>query len=129
MTDLNDVSTAFCKDSAFKPPKLGQTHHIHIYVSAIKFYIIYDIFGRPFVKQFALCYRTVVLSCDVGALWPSGWTDQDKTSHVGRPRPWPHCVRQGLSSLSPKGVQPPNFRPISVEAKWLDGPRCHLVWR
>jgi len=36
-------------------------------------------FGRPFVKRFALCYRTVVtvLSClsvrDVGTLWPNGW--------------------------------------------------------
>jgi len=37
-------------------------------------------FGRPFVKQFALYYRSVVLSvCDVGALWPNGWTDQDET--------------------------------------------------
>ena len=42
-------------------------------------------FWRPFVKRFALCYRTVVLSvlsvlslCDVRALWPNGWTDQDK---------------------------------------------------
>jgi len=29
----------------------------------------------------------------------------------------------------PKGAQPPNFRPISVVAKYLDGLRCHLVWR
>jgi len=40
------------------------------------------IFGRLFVKRFALCYRTVVcLSspvCNVGVLWPNGWTDQDK---------------------------------------------------
>ena len=28
----------------------------------------------------------------------------------------------------PKGAQPPNFRPISVAAKWLHGSRCHLVW-
>ena len=26
-----------------------------------------------------------------------------------------------------KGHSPPNFRPISVVAKWLDGSRCHLV--
>ena len=42
-----------------------------------------SIFGRPFVKRFALCYRTVVLSVcpvfDVGVLWPNGWTDQDET--------------------------------------------------
>jgi len=41
-------------------------------------------FGRPFVKRFALCHRTAVLSvsvyvcpvCNVGVLWPNGWVDQ-----------------------------------------------------
>ena len=42
-------------------------------------------------------------------LWPNGWTDQDETWHAGRPRHWPHCVRWGPSSPSPKGVQPPQF--------------------
>jgi len=29
-----------------------------------------------------------------------------------------------------KGTQPsPNFRPMSIVAKRLDGSRCHLVWR
>ena len=65
------------------------------------------IFGRPFVKRFALCYRSVVLSvCNVGVLWPNGWTDQDETWRVGSPRPWPHCVKWGPSSPSPKGAQP-----------------------
>jgi len=41
--------------------------------------------------------------CDVRALWPNGWTDQDKTWRAGRPRPCPHCVRWGPSSSSPKG--------------------------
>ena len=67
--------------------------------------------------------------CHVRALWPNGWTDQDETWHAGRPRPWPHCFRWRPSSLSPKGAQTPNFRPISVAAKWLHGSRCHLVWR
>ena len=44
--------------------------------------------------------------CDVGALWPNGWTDQNETWLAGRPRPWPHCVRWGPSSPSPKGAQP-----------------------
>jgi len=36
--------------------------------------------------------------------------DQDETWHAGRPRPWPHCVRWGPSSLSPKrGQSPPQF--------------------
>jgi len=33
--------------------------------------------------------------------------DQDETWRAGRPRSWPHCVRRGLSSPSPKGAQPP----------------------
>jgi len=65
----------------------------------------FSIFGRPLVKPFVLCYRSVVcLSClsvcDVRALWPNGWTDQDETWHTSRPRPWPHCVRWGPSSPS-----------------------------
>jgi len=66
---------------------------------------------RPFVKQFALPYPTVVspvplpcpvppcLSvCDVGVLWPNGWIDQAKTWHGGRPESMRHCVRLGPSS-------------------------------
>jgi len=60
-----------------------------------------SIFGRPFVKRFALCYRTVVCPvlsvcsiCDVGVLWPNGLTDQDETWHGGRPRPG-HIVLDG----------------------------------
>jgi len=79
--------------------------------------------GRPFVKRFALCYRTVVclsvLSvCDVGVLWPNGSTDQDETWHAGRPRPWPHCVRWGPSSPSPKRNNHPIFGPYLL---WPNG--------
>ena len=43
-------------------------------------------------------------------MWPNGLTDQDKTWHAGRPRPWPHCVRWVPSSPSPKGGgQSPQF--------------------
>jgi len=56
-------------------------------------------FGRPFVKRFALCYQTVVLTvcpaCKVGALWQNGWMDQDETWYGGRPRPRRHCLRWG----------------------------------
>jgi len=66
--------------------------------------------------------------CDVGVLRSNSWMDQDETWRAGRPRPWPYCVRWGLSYIpAPKGEQPPNFRPISVVIKWLDGLRCHLV--
>ena len=32
--------------------------------------------------------------------------DQDETWYVGRPRPWPYCVRWGPSSPPPKGHSP-----------------------
>jgi len=31
------------------------------------------------------------------------------------------------ASLKRKGAQPPNFQPMPVVAKRLDGSRCHLV--
>ena len=54
------------------------------FVASSLFILLLDfiVFGRPFVKRFALCSQTVsVLSvclvCNVGVLWPSGWTNQD----------------------------------------------------
>jgi len=92
------------------------------------------IFGRPFAKRFALCYRSVVcLSCpvcNVRALWPNGWTDQDETWHAGRPRPCPLCVRWGSSFPVPKGGRsPPIFGPyllqpngcMDQDATWCGG--------
>jgi len=80
--------------------------------------------GRLFVKRFALCYRSVVcLSvCNVRALWPIAWTDQDETQHAGWPQPWPHCVRWGPSSPSPKGAQAPQLSAhicCSQMAAWI----------
>jgi len=90
-------------------------------------------FGRPLVKWFSYMLSDRCLSvcpaCNVGALWPNGWTDQDESWRVGRPRSWPRCVRWAPSSPPQRGAKPPNFRPISVVAKWLDGSRSHLVWR
>jgi len=41
-----------------------------------------------------------------------------------------HIVLDGdPAPLPKKGTEPPNFRPISIVAKWLDGPRCHLLQR
>ena len=58
-------------------------------------------------------------------LWPNGWMHQDATWYGDRPRPRRLCVRRGLRSLSPKmGRSPrPNFRPIFIEMKRLDGSR------
>ena len=52
--------------------------------------------------------------CDVRALWPNGWTYQDKTWHAGR-------VRWGPSSPSPKGHSPPIFGPHLLRPNgWMD---------
>jgi len=74
------------------------------------------VFGRPFVKRFALCYRSVSCPvcpvCDVRALWPNGWTDQDETWHAGRPTGPGHIVLDGdPAPPSPKGHSPPIFGP------------------
>jgi len=60
--------------------------------------------------------------CNVRALWPNGWTDQDETWRAGTPRPWPHCVRWGPSSTSPKGAHPsPIFGPYLLRqtVRWM----------
>jgi len=75
-----------------------------------------------------LSVQSVCHVCSVDVLWPNGWMDQDETWHAGRPRPWPHCVYGNPAPAPPKGHSPP-FWPISVVAKWLDGSKCHLVWR
>ena len=42
---------------------------------------------RPMLSVRCLSVCPVCLSvCDVHALWPNGWTDQDETWHAGRPR-------------------------------------------
>ena len=51
---------------------------------------------------------------------------QDESWCADRPRPWPHCVRWGPNSPSPRRGTHPNFRPIFLVAKWLDELRCHL---
>ena len=44
--------------------------------------------------------------CDVRALWPHGWMDQNETWHVGRPQPRTYRVRWGPSSSPPEGHSP-----------------------
>jgi len=67
------------------------------------------IFGPPFVKQFALCYQTVVLPvclsvCNLGVLWPNGWMDHIKLcTQIGLGRD--HIVLDGdPAPLSQRGT-------------------------
>jgi len=91
----------------------------------------YYFIWQPFVERFALWYWTLSVY-DVGVSWPDSSMDQDETWYGGRPRPRPHCVRWGPSFPSltthKRDTAAPNFRPMSVLAKRLDGSRCHLVW-
>jgi len=64
---------------------------------------------RPMLSDRCLSACPVLSVCNVGALWPNGWTEQDETWHADRPRPWPHCVRRGPRSSSPKRGQSPQF--------------------
>ena len=77
--------------------------------------MVATIFGRPFLKRFALlCYQTVLCPvCPVSLRrWctvAKGWMDQDETWHAGRPRPGTHCARWGPSSPVPQRGTAPHF--------------------
>jgi len=66
------------------------------------------VWGGPFVKRFALCYRTRCTVCNVDVLWPNGWMDQDETWHAGRPRPG-HIVLDGEPVPLPQMGTAPQF--------------------
>jgi len=72
ITDFSGLSTS----SAYKREVSTRLHSSKEYGT---------VFGRPFVKRFALCYRSVVCPvclsslsvcpvCNVGVLWANGWT-------------------------------------------------------
>jgi len=67
-------------------------------------------------------------SAHICCAWPSGLMDQDATCQEGRPRPKRHCVTRGPNSHLPKkGIESPNFRPMSIVARRLRVSRWHLV--
>ena len=91
------------------------------------------VIGRPFVKRFALCYEAIVCLSVLSVTLVYcghmvGWIKMKLGVQVGL-GPF-HIVLDGdPAPPPPKGGSFPKFRPISVVAKWLDGSRCHLVWR
>ena len=48
-------------------------------------------------------------------LWPNGWMGEDAACYWSKPRPRPHCTRQGPSSRE-RGIAAPCFRPMSIVA-------------
>ena len=92
---------------------------------------VWSIFGRPFLKRFALCYQTVVC-LPVTLVYCRQMLRRIKmTWRACRPRPWPHCVRWRPSSPTPKAHSPPIFGPyplrpngcIDQDATWYNGGR------
>jgi len=58
-----------------------------------------------------LTYRCPVCPvCDIGALWPNGWTDQDETWHAGRPRPSATLLDEDPAVPSERGTATPTFK-------------------
>ena len=91
----------------------------------------FNVFGRPFVKRFALCYRTVVLSVLSVTLVYYGETVGRIKMKLGMQvglGPG-NIVLYGDPAPLPKKATTPNFWPMSIVAKRLDGSICHLVWR
>ena len=48
-----------------------------------------SVFGRTVRPMLSVRCLSVLSVCNVRAMWPNGWTDQDETWHAGRPRPCP----------------------------------------
>ena len=62
--------------------------------------------------------------CDVRALWPNSWTDQDETWHAGRPRPGHIVLDEDPAPLPQRGTAPPISAHIccSQMAAWIKMP-------
>ena len=101
-------------------------------LSAFFLYVIvtgFNHFGRPFVKRFALCYGTVVLSvCSVGMLRPRGWMDQYiVVAWFPSPRPDVQFIRFSCSCLRFGDIVPaaaPLYALLSEIARDVFGTYC-----
>jgi len=90
------------------------------------------VFRLPFVKWFAVCYRTdhclpvclCVLSClsvcDIGVLWPNSWMMKMKLGMEVGLSPG-HIVLDGDPAPPQKGAQSPIFGPCPLWPNgWMD---------
>jgi len=91
---------------------------IHLIISLESYFYV---FGRPFVKRFALCYQTISLSCLSVTLVYCGqtvwWLENKLSMEVGLGTG--HIVLDGdPAPPHQKGKQPPIFGPWLL---WLYG--------
>jgi len=62
-------------------------------------------------------------------LWPKGWMHQDATWYMEVGLSPGDFVLDGHPVPPQKGGKVPNFQPMYIVAKRLDGSRWHLAWR
>ena len=76
---------------------------------------------RPMLSHHCLSVLSV---CDIGVLWPNGWTDQDATWRADRSQPWPHCIRWEPGPTPRKGHSPQFSAHIcrGQMARWIKMP-------
>jgi len=77
----------------------------------------------PLSKFMGAGFACIRIIHDPCLLWPNGWMLQDAVWCRGRPLPGPNCVKWGPASQQKRGTAAPNFWPMSIVAKWLDGSR------
>jgi len=83
---------------------------------------IHPIFIGP-LSCLSVCLSVTLVYCGRMA----GWIKMKLGMRVGLSPG--HIVLDGNPALPPPKWHTPNFWPISVVAKWLDGLRCHFVGR
>jgi len=142
-----DPDKIICRDILYHaaPFCLGSNHAalhscliVYVKTSRIStpFTLNCTVFGQPFVKWFALCHRTVVcplcLSClSVTLMYCGqtvGWIKTSLDVEVGLD-PGNTVLDGDPAPFAQKGHNSPNFQPMSVVVKRLDGSWCHLVGR
>jgi len=126
--------------------QLASFYHLHLLFYLLRYHFkcpfspVRKVFGRPFVKLFALCHQTVV--CLSGPVCPVclsvtlvycgqtvGWIRMKLGMQVGLGRG--HMVLDRDPAPPPKkGVEPHFSAHVCCDqmAAWIKMP-CHLVWR
>jgi len=113
------------KQTMYTAPKSTDESRVH-YTPEPAHAVASLIFGRPFVCKMVrpmLSEPLFVVSVTLALVYCGqtvGWIKMKLGMQV--------VLSPGHTVLD-WGTEPPNFRPISVVAKWPDGSRCHLVGR
>jgi len=126
-------------DPAPPPPKAGRAPQFsaHICCGQMAGWIT-----MPLGTVVGLSPNDIVLDGDPAPLFPKRGRAPQFSAHIccGQMGGWIKMPLRREVGISPsyivldgdqmplpqKWVEPPNFRPISVVAKWFDGSRCHL---